>query len=136
VDSTTSPLHTILAIPLAFLTWAIVYILAHVALYLLDSTRGLSDDWLQGIFRELFTPGVGGFAAMHCVANFLSRADLRVVAVVYCLPIVSFFLLFSIYMIVAYGSQVEFSWNEQILNWGVAISTCIGTYIGIKSVHS
>ena len=122
---------TLLAIPLAFVVWAVVFVLAHVALYLLDSLRGLSNDWMQGIFREWFTPGVGGYAAIIAVNKYLEKASLKWAAIGFCSPIVVFYIFFSLYIIIFHSGVYSFQWKEQILNWGMAIATCIGAYIGV-----
>ena len=121
---------TLIGIPLAFIIWALVYIAAHVALYLLDSTRGLADDWLQNIFREWFTPGLGGYVAVLVINNYLPNASLKWVAISFCTPIVLFYLGFSLFIIIFHGDQYDYSLGEQILQWGMAIATCIGAYIG------
>jgi len=124
---------TLLGIPLAFIAWAVVFFAGHAALYLLDSTRGLADDWLQGIFREWFTPGVGGYVAIFIVNKYLSGANLKWVAIGFCGPLVVFYIGFSLYIIIFHGNEVEFLWREQIINWGMAIATSIGAYIGYSA---
>lgn len=121
---------TLLGIPIAFIAWLVVFVAAHIALYLLDSTRGLADDWIQSLFREWFTPGVGGYAAIFLVNKYLYGANLKWVAIGFCSPIVIFYIGFSLYIIIFHGSQFDFSWAEQITNWGMAIATSIGAYIG------
>ena len=129
-------INTLGGIFLAFLIWCVIYTLAHAVLYLWDVSRGIDNDWLQGIFRELVTPGVGGYAAIVSVSKYLPKANLGWVTVVFCFPIVTFYIFFSLYLMVFHGSNYEFSWSEQILNWGIAVSTCIGSSIGISSVSS
>lgn len=124
---------TLLGIPLGFIAWLVVSVVAHVALYLLDSTRGLADDWLQGVFREWFTPGVGGYTAIFIVNKYLPGANLKWVAIGFCAPLVVFYIGFSLYIIIFQGSEVEFLWGEQIINWGMAIATSIGAYIGYSN---
>jgi hypothetical protein len=128
---TISVAKTLLGIPVAFITWLVVFVAAHAALYLLDSIRG--DDWLQGLFREWFTPGVGGYTAIFFVNKYLHSASLKWVAVGFCSPLVFFYIGFSLYVVIFQGSQYDFSWGEQITNWGMAIATCIGAYIGYSS---
>ena len=97
---------------------------------MLDATRGLTDSWLQGIFREWFTPGVGGYAAIALVNKYLPDANLKWVAILFCLPLVIFFIGVSLYFIIFLGNKFDFSWGQQILQWGMAIATCVGAYIG------
>lgn len=128
--------HTLGGILLAFIIWCVIYAVAHAVLYLWDMSRGLGDDWLQGIFRELVTPGVGAYVAICCVRKYLPKANLIWVAVVVCSPIVALYIFLSLYLIIFHGSDYEFSWGEQLLHWGIAASTCIGFYVGISNVNS
>lgn len=127
---------TILGIPLALIVWAVVYLLAYAGLTLLDMTRGLSDNWLQSIFREWFTPAVGGFAAIHAVNKVLDGANLKWVAIVFCAPLVLLYIGFSLYLIVTYGDKLEYSLGEQITQWGMAIATCIGSFIAVNGLKN
>lgn len=131
-----SIVHTLGGTMLAFVTWLVIYILSHVLLFLLDSSRGLDDNLLQGIFRELISPAVGGYAAIVAVSRFLPKAKLSWVAIVFCFPIVVFYLFLSLYLITFQSSNYEFSWSEQILNWGIAFASCIGAYFGVRSTIS
>ncbi|MDD9961585.1 MAG: hypothetical protein OXU70_05775 [Gammaproteobacteria bacterium] len=121
---------------LGLVLWLVVYTLAHAALYLLDLSRGLDDDWLQIIFRELVTPGCGSYAAILCIRKFLPKANLIWAATLLCLPIVAFYICFTLYLIIFHRSDYEFSWFEQIFNWGIAVSTCVGSYLGVVQFGS
>lgn len=131
-----SALKTVAGIPLALIAWALIYTLAHAALYLLDMFRGLENDWLQGIFREWFTPGVGGYAAMYVVNKYLEGANMKWVGILFCAPLVIFFIGLPIYIIVFHSADFVFSWKEQILQWGMAVATCAGAFVAYQSIES
>jgi len=121
---------TLLGIPFALIIWFLVYLAAHAALYLIDNTRGIADVWIQKIFREWFTPGLGGYVAIYVVNKYLSGANLKWVLIGFCLPILISFMGISLYIIIFHANQYDFSWSEQINNWGVAITTTLGAIIG------
>ena len=127
-------LKTIAGILLALLTWALIYLIAHAGLYLLDMVRGLGDDLMQTVFREWVTPGVGGYAAIHAVNEFLKGANLKWVGIIFCSPLVIFYIGLSLYLMVFHSSRYEFSVGEQIIQWGVAITSCIGAYIAYRGI--
>jgi hypothetical protein len=62
----------------AIMIFILVWIVGGVAMYFFDMARGLGDSMLQTVFRELFIPGVGGFAAMHAVLTWVERASVKV----------------------------------------------------------
>ena len=128
----TSIAKTILGVPLALIVWGIVYVASHIALYLLDLSRGLADDWIQTLFREWFTPGVGGFVAIATVGTFVRGANLRWVAVSFCSPIVLVYIGVSLIIMIGYGERFEYSIGEQLTQWGTALATCIGAAIGVR----
>ena len=131
--NSTSFWHTLWGGLLGFIVWLFVYALSHAALAIFDAARGLDGEWLQYIFRQWITPGIGGYAAIACVRRCAPKANLTWTASLVCFPIVSFYIFLSLYFIFFRASEYEFSWYEQILNWGIAASTCIGTVIGIKA---
>ena len=65
-----------------------------------------------------------------------SESKLIWVAAVVCLPIVALRMFLSPYLIIFHGSNYEFSWGEQLFQWGIAASICIGSYVGISSLNS
>ena len=127
---------TIIGIPLAFIIWLLIYCVAHIALYLLDLSRGLEDDWLQIIFRELVTPGIGGYTAIVFVDRHLSGANLKWVAIGFCSPLVFFYICVSLYIIIFLRNEYDFFWRDQILYWGITIATCIGANVAYRKFHS
>lgn len=129
-------LHTFGGVFLAFIIWLVIYTLAHALLFLLDVSRGLDENLLQEIFRELISPGVGSYVAIVVVRKFLPKSNLSWVAIVLCFPIVALYVVFSLYLIVFQGSNYTFSWGEQVFHWGIAGSTCLGAYIGVRTETS
>ena len=127
---------TILGVPLAFFIWAAVFLAAYAVLSLWDMTRGLSDDFLQSLFREWFTPGLGGYAAIHAVNRWLSDASLRWVASFLCVPLVLFYIVFSLYIIFFRSGEYDYVLKDQIMQWGMAIATCIGSYIALRGIEN
>jgi len=128
-----SVMQTIGGIPVALVTWMAIYFLVFFALYLLDSTRGLSEDIFQGVFRELFTPGIGGYVAILTVNKFLPKANLVWVAIIYCFPVIFVYVLISLFFIIFHAADYHLVWQEQLLGWGVAVATCIGTFLSVKN---
>lgn len=53
----------------------ISYLIVFKGLYLLDKIRGTSDNWLQRLFVELVSPGLGAYIGHLIVYRVLSRAD-------------------------------------------------------------
>lgn len=134
-DGKTTIASTALGLVSAFLAWILVTALAHAALYLLDAFRGLSDNLLQDLFRQWFTPGLGGYLALQFVNSYLPRASLRWVGIGLCVPVVAFFFFFSLYLIVFLSADYTFSWREQIINWGMSFATCIGVYLSYVHIN-
>jgi hypothetical protein len=123
-----------LAVPLAIVVWVVVYVLAYMALGLLDSLRGLSNDWLQSIFRELFTPGVGGYAALYAAHSWLSRANIKFVFWAFCVPVFLFMIGLPIFMIFFLPEGWTFSWGEQVIRWLGGAATIFGAWLAHKHI--
>jgi hypothetical protein len=123
-----------LAVSLAIVVWVVVYVLAYMALGLLDSLRGLGNDWLQSIFRELFTPGVGGYAALYAVHSWLSRANIRFVFWAFCVPVFLFMIGLPIFMIFFLPEGWTFSWGEQVIRWLGGAATILGAWLAHKHI--
>lgn len=128
-------LKTALAVPTAFITWVFVSGLAHLGLYIVDFVGSFEGEILQKLLREWVAPGVGAYVALYVVDEYIEKANIKWVAIWLCLPVVFLFLGLSFYVIIFEQSNYDFSWQEQILHWGIAISTCIGAYNGYKKMH-
>lgn len=133
-SQTSSIAQSVLAVPLAISVWVVVYVLAYLALGLLDSVRGLDNDWLQSIFRELFTPGVGGYAALHAAHSWLSGANLKFVFWGFCVPVFLFMIGLPIFMTVSLPEGWTFSWGEQILRWLGGAASILGAWLAYKQL--
>ena len=131
---TSSITQSALAVPFAIVVWVVVYVLAYMALGLLDSVRGLGNDWLQTIFRELFTPGVGGYAALYGAHFWLSRANLKFVLWGFCVPVFLFMIGLPIFMIFFLPEGWTFSWGEQVIRWLGGAATIGGAWLAHKNI--
>ena len=129
-------LKTFLGIVLAWVFWVIIFAAVFVALSVLDSLRG--DNWLQEIFRKWFVPGLAGYISIILVKKYLPDANAKWVAIVFCAALSFVYIGLSIFLIILHGAQFEpynSSWSQQVHMWGVAISTCIGVYIGYSKLR-
>lgn len=106
--------QTTLAIPLVIVVWAVVATLSYLAIGLLDSVRGLGDDWLQKIFRDLFTPGLGGYVAIQASNSWLPRANQKIVFACFCLLTVIFMISLPLSLIVTSYESTVFTLRDQI----------------------
>lgn len=129
-------IQSALALPLAIIVWVGVYVLAYMVLGLLDSVRGLDNDWLQSIFRELFTPGVGGYAAIYTVCSWLSRSNLKFVLWAFCMLVFLFMIGFPIFIILFFSEDVIFSWSEQVIRWLGGAATILGAWLAYTQISS
>ncbi|ACV36804.1 hypothetical protein [Accumulibacter sp.] len=126
--------QTIFAVPVAIAIWLAVYTAAYMALGLLDSVRGLGDDWLQKIFRELFTPGVGGYVAILATNSWLSRANRKTVFWGFSVPVFLFMIGLPIVMIFFLPDTLTFVWSEQIIRWLGGAATLFGAWFAQKRI--
>lgn len=129
-------MFTIFGVLVGLLSWLAITVLAYSALGLLDYIRGISDFWAQVIFRELFTPGVGGYFAVYTVNRFVKQADLKWASIGFCSLVATFYIGLSIWIISVLGSEPDFSWTEQILSWLVPVASCIGARLGLNRFGS
>ena len=100
-----SVFQTTVAIPIAITIWVFVYILFYMLLGLLDNLRGLGNDWIQTIFRELWAPGIGGYAALFLVHLLLPRSNTKIVIWGFCTPL--FLFMIGLPVIIIIGSPRE-----------------------------
>jgi len=75
----TSIFMSVTGIVVAIIIFTSVWFIGAILFYLFDSLRGLGNDKLQYVFRELFIPGVGGYVAMVAVDSWLSKSSLKLV---------------------------------------------------------
>lgn len=131
-----SLLQSVVAVPFAIAVWVIVYCIAYIGLGFFDMARGLGKDWLQSIFRELFTPAVGGFVAIYAVKAWLSKAHLKHVFWAFSIPIFLFMIGLPLFIIVFMSHEVTFSWGEQIIRWLGGCATIVGAWLAWKQAES
>lgn len=74
-----SILMSLLGIILALVVFAIVSTLGYMVFTLFDNIRGLGEDKLQELFREIFCPGAAGYAAIYCAESWLKNISLKIV---------------------------------------------------------
>lgn len=79
LDTKVSIPKSILGVALALLVFVVVWVVGAVLFNLLDHVRGLGNDKLQAVFREVVVPGVAGFSAMAAVHSWLEGASHRFV---------------------------------------------------------
>lgn len=126
--------HSAAAVPLAIALWAIVYVIAYFLLNLLDTIRGLDNDTLQAVFRELITPGIGGYVAISAVHAWLPRAHVKFVVWAFGIPIFLFMIGLPIIVMTFLPDGWTFSWGEQILRWLGGVATLAGAWIAYKHI--
>jgi hypothetical protein len=133
-SQTSSIAQSVLAVPLAIVVWVVVHVLGYLALGLLDIVRGLDNDWLQRIFRELFTPGVGGYAALYAVHSWLSSANLKFVFRVFCLTVFLFTIGLPVFMTFFLPEGWTSSWGEQIILSLGGAASILGAWLAYKHI--
>lgn len=126
--------HSVAAVPLAITLWAIVYVVAYFLLNLLDTIRGLDNDKLQAVFRELITPGIGGYVAISAVHAWLPQAHVKFVVWAFGIPIFLFMIGLPMVVMIFLPDGWTFSWGEQILRWLGGVATLVGAWIAYKHI--
>jgi hypothetical protein len=127
-------MHSAVAVPIAIVLWGMVYLIAYFALNLLDTIRGLDDDKLQAVFRELITPGIGGYVAISAVHAWLPRAHVKFVMWAFGIPIFLFMIGVPLIVMTFLPEGWTFSWGEQVLRWLGGAATLIGAWIAYKQI--
>src|SRR5690606_22515296 len=74
-----SPVHQVCALFVSVTIFFLVWIVVGLLLMLLDHFRGLGNDWLQSVFRDVFAPWVGGYAGVTAGLRWLSRSTAKFV---------------------------------------------------------
>ena len=114
--------QTCMGIVLAFVIWGVVRTPVYTGLYLLEF-RGLVDGWFQATFRDWFSHGLGGFAAIYTVGRFLRKANLKWVGIGLCTPLFLFILYVSIFY------SYSFDWRVHASTLSAALATILGVYL-------
>lgn len=122
---------TFVGVLVAIIVFVAVWILGGILFGLFDNLRGLGDDKLQALFRELVVPGAGGYAAMAAVRSWIQRENTRFV-----------FFGFSAVVLVLVGAYVGFigpiAGKIGIDMWGVLlgavslVAAVVGAYLHAK----
>lgn len=78
-NNETSVPHQIGALIVSLIVFVFVWLLASLLLMGLDHIRGLGNDWLQSLFRDVIAPWVGGYAGIAAGLNWLKRSTAKFV---------------------------------------------------------
>jgi hypothetical protein len=70
---------SIAGVIVAIVVFVVVWILGGILFGLFDNLRGLGEDKLQALFRELVVSGAGGYAAMAAISSWIEKANTRFV---------------------------------------------------------
>ena len=70
---------SLLGIVLAMVIFITIWLIGGTLFNLFDSMRGLGNDKLQVVFREVVVPGMGGYLSMSAVESWVKRANTRFV---------------------------------------------------------
>jgi hypothetical protein len=79
IEQRTQLTKSMLFLLLAVIAFVFIWIVGAFLFALLDQVRGLGNDKLQALFREVIVPGLAGFAAMTLVRDRLERFGRKVV---------------------------------------------------------
>lgn len=77
IDS--SLLHQVGALLVSLSIFLLVWVVVGLLLMALDHVRGLGNDWLQSVFRDVFAPWVGGYAGVTAGLTWLHRSTAKFV---------------------------------------------------------
>ncbi len=123
-----------LATLLAIVVWFIVYTIVYIIFGSLDSLRGLSNNWLQKIFRELITPFIGGCAAIFVIQSWLPHAHLKFVLWTFSILVFLFMIGLPVFIILFLSKDLTFSWTEQMIRWLGGGATILGAFLAHKQI--
>ena len=70
---------SLLGLVLAVAVFLVIWVVGAFLFTLLDHIRGIGNDKLQAVFREIVVPGIAGFAAMAVVQSWIESASHRFV---------------------------------------------------------
>ena len=129
------PIRSGLLAILATGTSLFVAIVGHILFYLFDELRGIGDEWMQTIFRELLMPGVGGYVGIYVVHHYFERYTKQIVVWIYSVLLVSLYLS-SWFFVLPYAQKAGISGYDLTVHFLSIISAAIGIYIGNRTYWS
>ena len=87
--------QTLLSVPFTIVIWLIVYFLARGAIYLFDIFRGLDSQLIQGLFVELFTPGLGSYIALSANKKIFKQSNFKISVIFFLISFLIIYCFFS-----------------------------------------
>lgn len=119
---------SLLGIILAVVIFVLVAYVGYIAFTLFDNLRGLGDDKLQSLFREVVCPGFAGYAAMYSVGKWVPKASVRVVFFTF-LALTFVYVGFYIGFVGPIANEIGSSFWETILVVISMLAAIVGAYI-------
>lgn len=119
---------SLLGIGLAVVVWLAVAVIGHTLLYLLDWFRGLAGDVLQDIFRQLFMPGVGGFAGIAVVHDRMTQYNRTLVFYGFCL-LVALLVFGSLAYVLPVAKPAGINTYDLVIHFLSGVASLVGAYI-------
>lgn len=124
-------MKSLLFLLLAVVAFVVIWIVGAFLLALLDQMRGLGNDKLQALFREVFVPGLAGFASMTFVQSRLERSGRKVVFFGFCALLV---VLIGIYlgMVAPIAEKIDVGIWDIVLSVSTFVAAILGAYLAVK----
>ena len=125
-------MKTLLGTLLLGVIWLLGSFVLMFLLTLVDNLRGETGA-IQEAFRFLAMPALAGFLATRAVASWVPSANLRISSIAFCAVLIIVYIGLSVFLFVIQGGHFEpfeGSWYKQSLAWGLAVTTCVGVYVG------
>lgn len=132
---TAYPFQSVLLAILATIVSLSVTIVGHVLFYLFDEMRGIADDWMQTLFRELLMPGAGGYAGIYVIHNYFVHYTKGIVLWMYSVLLMSLYLS-SWLFVLPYAQKADISGYDLTVHFLSIISAAIGIYLANRTYWS
>lgn len=110
----------------------IAYLLFYWGMSLIDKIRGTSDSWLQRLFVELISPGIGAYFGHNLVYRILSNADEGMVKGGFIGLVMTLMLFMVVRDVVDPSSFQEWSMMEIVLSYTMYPSFIIGAILAYR----
>ena len=121
---------SLLGIVVSIVVFTVVWVIGGLVFGMFDSLRGLGDDRLQAVFREIVVPGAAGFFAMFVVSRWFEQASMRIVFFGFSGAL---FVLIGIYVgvVTPYAEEIGGVWTMLLSLLSLAAGI-VGAYINVK----